>query len=335
MTLKQIALKGLCRVAIISWLLGGNGLAVVWADSKATYDPIERVVDLPVVHVGTDQYQVKMQRDDTDPAVFQFTVSDLVLRSKLTFSDSDRPGFREQRTLSGLLAEIPAQQITVLDPVENRLKTLKAIPTRSVFDAVYGREWRDREEIALIAADGYRAALPVERFVEYDSYIAYEDVNREQFVLVKAADGAYVELGPFWLIWDNQSHPELQASVSYGWSWQLVEFTLTRFDDLFANSAPPAGSSAEVTRGFNRAREFCLSCHQVNGDGGEIAPELVQTRAVSRFGDARVRELILDIDATLAAYPNATGMVLRDELPDREQIADDIIAYLRAMEAAR
>lgn len=332
--MKYLKMKTL-RHAIVAALTAGS-VAVAgpaFGDGKVTYNQDDKTVHIPTVHVGTYQYDVKMKREETADGLFKFVVTDLSLISKLTFEDTNNPNFNKALTLTELIAALPVKDIEIYDPVENRNKTFRGVSTNALFDLIYGERWREQEEVATVALDGYRSSLPVDRYLKYDSYVVYEDVNRPQFILVKAADGKYVELGPFWLIWDNETFPELKASVSYGWPWQLVSFQLASFADIFGNSVPPAGSPDNVQQGFLEAREFCMSCHKINGDGGKMGPELIETGIVEKTTHLRMKDLILDIDITLTAFPDASGMVLRDELPNREQVADDIIAYLNAMNA--
>lgn len=301
-----------------------------FGDGKVTYNPVDGYVHIPTVHVGQDQFEVKMKREGE---LFKFVVTDSTLTSKLTFEDTENPDFTKTFTLTEIVNLLPPQDVDIYDPTENRNKTFRGVPTNELLDLVYGVDWRNREEMATVALDGYRSSLPIERYLKYDSYVVYEDVKRPQFILVKSEDGKYVELGPFWLVWDNVTFPELKASVSYGWPWQQVGFKLAKFTDLFANSAPPEGSPENVKQGFLEAREFCMSCHKINGDGGKIGGELIQTGIIEKTDDRRMKDLILDIDIVLTAFPNASGMVLRSELPNREKVADDIIAYLNAMDA--
>lgn len=299
----------------------------VFADSQVTYDPVSNAVHIPKVHVGEDQYEVQMK---FEPEQNRFVLTEAKLISMLTFKDRDNPDVSWTLTLSELIAQLPSRDIEVFDPVENRNKTFRGVSTNALLDLIYGEGWQEREEILTTALDGSQSSLAVERFLKYESYVAYEQVDRPQFILVKASDGKLVELGPFFLIWDNITFPEVKASVSYGWPWQLVSFELAKFADLFANSAPPEGSPENVKSGFLAAREFCMGCHKVNGEGGTRAPDLIQADLVADHTADRIKELITDIDEA-----PVSGMVLRDEIPDREQVADDIIAYLKAMDAAR
>jgi hypothetical protein len=303
-------------------------------DGKVTYNPIDETVHIPTVHIGTDQYEVKMKHEETGDGLLKFAVTDLSLISQLTFKDSANPNFSRIFTLTEMLAQFPSITVEVLEFLENRPMTFRGITVNALFDTVYGDDWRNREEVLFTALDGFQSSIPVEQFLQYDSFVAYEyaDANkRPSFVLIKDNDGKFIDLGPFWLVWDNLSKPSLQGSVSYGWPYQLASFELVTFAERYPNSVPPANTTENVQSGFLAARVYCMACHKVKGDGGNKAPDLIQADLVSTKTDERLKQLILDREA----LPDVSGMVLREEVANRDQVADEIIAYLRAIDASQ
>jgi hypothetical protein len=302
----------------------------VFGDGKVTYDPVESALHIPVVHIGYDQYKVTMKHEETGEGPFKFVISELSLLSQLKFEDSKKPNFGKTLTLTELVAKFPPKEFKVFDPLENREKTFRGIPTNDVLDLVYGKDWQKREEVLVKARDGFASSIAVKQFLSDDSFLAFEQVNRPQFIVVKASDGKYVELGSFWLIWDNKDNPALQGAGSYFWPYQAASFDLVTFAERFTNAVPPDGSSEQVQRGFKATRTYCLFCHKVNGDGGWSASELIKDRTVIKSAE-KLKEMILDREA----HHEVSGMVLREEIPGRDQVADDIIAYLMAMEEAK
>jgi hypothetical protein len=211
-----------------SWQLTGltlSGLMTIvqpaFSDSKVTYDPNTEMIYIPRVQVGHDQYEARMKYESEQT---RFVLTEAKLISALIFKDREQPNFNKILTLTEIVAQLPKIDIEVFDPVENRNKTFRGVSTNALLDLIYGEQWRNREELLTTALDGYQSSFPVERLLKYDSYVAYEQIDRPQFILIKAADGKLVELGPFWLIWNNITYPELKASVSYGWPWQLAGF---------------------------------------------------------------------------------------------------------------
>ena len=292
-----------------------------FADGKATFNFENEILKIPAVHIGLDQYQVDMKQKTGS---LDFSVTNAKLFSKLEFSNGgDLVG---TKTLTELAELLPIKEMEVYDPIENRNKTFRGFVTNDVLDLVYGKSWREGEEFAVAALDGYVSSNSVEHYLTYNSLLAFEDVNRPQFILIKAKDGKYVELGPFFLVWDNINSPELLDFVSYGWPWQAISFDLVTFNDRFGKAIPPEGSSEQIQNGFKSARKYCLACHTINGNGGFIGGDIAFS--ANKFDDATIKNYITVLGAIGS---NISGMVLRDELPNRNQVADDIIAYLNAM----
>jgi len=324
------------RATILTVLTVGclTTMGPTFADGKVTYNPIDETVQIPRVHIGTDQYEVTMKHEETGDGLFKFVVTDLSLVSQLTFKDRANPNVSQTLTLTEMLSEFPSIEVEILEFLENRQMTFRGIAVNALFDKVYGEGWRDREEVLFTALDGYQSSIPVEQFLQYDSFVAYEyadTTKRPSFVLTKDSDGKLIDLGPFWLVWDNISKPSLQGTVSYGWPYQLASFELVTFAERYPNSVPPTNSSDNVQNGFLATRVYCMSCHKVKGDGGNKAPDLIQEDLISTKSDERLKQLILDREA----LPEVSGMVLREEVANRDQVADDIIAYLRAMDAVQ
>ena len=74
----------------------------------------------------------------------------------------------------------------------------------------------------------------------------------------------------------------MRAEGDYGWPYQLVGVELIRSRDRFPHMAPPASAPAAVQHGFAAFRIHCSRCHTVNGEGGQVGPEL--NRAESPAG---------------------------------------------------
>jgi cytochrome c2 len=106
-----------------------------------------------------------------------------------------------------------------------------------------------------------------------------------------------------------------------------------RTRERFPRMMPPAGAPDSVRAGFEAFRVHCCRCHTLNGEGGRIGPELNPG-----VGPVEVRGrywLRRWIDDPSQLVPNARMERLDPELPDRDRIIDEILAYLQAMADAR
>ena len=76
-----------------------------------------------------------------------------------------------------------------------------------------------------------------------------------------------VALGPWYLVWDNLRNPELRVEgAPSGRISSQLSLATARLDALL-----PAGTAA-VCQTAGLAQKYCLSCHQVNGYGGDKWP---------------------------------------------------------------
>ncbi len=233
--------------------------------------------------------------------------------------------------LGGLEAATTPSTVTVFEPYESREVTFQALRFPDLLDAVYGPAWREEEEILFTCSDGYQPTVPVARVLAHRAWVAFDRVGEPGFTLRKRESGSIrrVELGPYYLIWENLDDARIRQEADYGWPYQLVGIDLIRRADRFPRMAPPPDASAEVRAGFDAFRVHCSKCHKLNGEGGSIGPELNAAAKPVQYRDEEwLRTWIVDPSRI---RPNARMPALNPALPDRERTVDQILAYLRTM----
>jgi len=96
---------------------------------------------------------------------------------------------------------------------------------RDVLDVVLGQTWRQvAVEVEFVAADGYRSAVPVVHLERYPAWLVYARADGGNFVTDNAFQGRKaVDLGPWYLVWDNLGSPELLTLGDHYWPYQVVE----------------------------------------------------------------------------------------------------------------
>jgi mono/diheme cytochrome c family protein len=224
--------------------------------------------------------------------------------------------------------------VRVVDPYEGDEVEFDAFRFDAVLDAVYGRSWREEEEVLFRCRDGYQPTIPVERIIAHQAQLAFARRDRPEFTLRKRESGALkqIDLAPFYLVWENLDDPTLRADGDYGWPYQLVAVDLIRARDHFPKMAPPLSAPAPVQAGFAAFRIHCSRCHTLNGEGGSIGPELNGPIPAAKLRDtAWLRRWIDDPSRVL---PTARMPRFNPALADRGRAIDEIIAYLQAMAAA-
>jgi len=249
----------------------------------------------------------------------------------LTFARPGQPPHKLTRTTLRSLGLTP-ERLAVFDPYEQRVIEFEGFSARDVLDQAYGVAWQSGEELLMTCSDGYKPSVPVRRFLEHRALLAYARTDQpSDFTLLKGdvQPAKRVALGPWYLVWENQSDATVRAEGDFGWPFQLVSFEPVKFSDRFPHLAPPAGASAAAQRGFGAWRIHCQKCHMLNGDGGEIGPELNWPMNVTEYWQPNMLKRWV-LDPASMRLP-AKMPPINPALPNREAVVDDIIAYLSAM----
>jgi mono/diheme cytochrome c family protein len=246
----------------------------------------------------------------------------------LSFSARGEPVARHD--LAWLKRNVEPGRVRVMEPYEQREVEFDALPLRELLDAVYGERWRSEEELLFTCRDGYEPSVPVRRVLEHRAWLAFARPDASGFEIDKLESGEHkpIDLSPFYLVWENLDDPLMLQESDYGWPYQLVAIDLIRSADRFPGLAPPDGASPEVVAGFRAYRVHCSKCHQLNGEGGHIGPELNATVNPVEYREAGwLRGWITDPGRI---NPGSRMPPLNPALPDRDRVVDEIIAYLRA-----
>ena len=253
--------------------------------------------------------------------------------------NSDTVEFRKEGkvvrivSVAELRAIAPAQSIEVFEPHERRNRVYRVLPARAVFDEVFGKDWEKAREIVFTAIDGFKPSVPVKKFLRHDGYFAFANGDAGPFTLTnKLQNDEAVTLGPLYLVWDNIGSKELLETWVSDMPYQIKTIEL-RVKEPFPNMLPPPGSSEQVRRGFEYFRTHCAACHTINGDGGGKAPELNYPESVVEY--IKPEYLKRWILAPQTVRYNTRMPALGDEISNREQVAAEIIAYLKAISGAK
>jgi mono/diheme cytochrome c family protein len=238
------------------------------------------------------------------------------------------------RSLDALRAAVPPATVRVHEPYEAHEVAFSALPFDRVLDAIYTPTWRDEEELLFTCSDGYQPTIPVKRVLSHRAWLAFDRVGPGGFTIRKRESGEVrqIELGPFYLVWENLHDAQVRQEADYGWPYQLVGIDLIRSRDHFPRMAPPPGASAQVLDGFAAYRVHCSKCHKLNGEGGSLGPEL--NSAVSPLKVRDPTWLRTWIEDPSRIRLDARMPPLNPSLPDRGRTVDAILAYLEAMVTA-
>ena len=237
-------------------------------------------------------------------------------------------------TLGDLGSIAAAVSLKVFEVHEKKERTYKAYPARPLFDYIFGKGWEKAEEIVFTSVDGYQPSIPVAKFLAHDAYFAFAHADDAPFTLINVLQNdELVQLGPLYLVWDNLQSKTLLADGASGMPYQVMGVELTAFATRFPNLSPSAKASPQAQRGFLYFRKHCLACHTINGEGGGKAPELNYPASVVEY--LKPEYLTRWIENPASVRYNTVMPPLAKEIPNRAQVTEEIIAYLKAMSTAK
>jgi mono/diheme cytochrome c family protein len=234
-----------------------------------------------------------------------------------------------QLSLADMEKKIPPTRITVWEPHEDKTVTYEGFDVGKLFAAVYGEHWKGIDEVLFTCLDGYQPVIPMDRFDRHAALLAFRRLDQPLFnVQNRFQNEKDVPLGPFYLVWDNLQSKELRDDGANGWPYQVEGVDLVTFADRFPRLSPPKDASAKAKKGFLAFRENCMSCHTINGEGGNKAPELNYPMSVTEYlSDAWMRKWLLDprsvrFNSTMPGFASS---------PDPDAPVEDVLAYLKTM----
>ena len=237
-------------------------------------------------------------------------------------------------TLGDFGAIAAAVPLKIFEAHEKKERTYQVYPVRPLLDHIFGKGWKQAEEIVFTSVDGYQPSIPAARFRTHDAYFAFASGDDTPFTLINVLqNNELVQLGPLYLVWDNLQSKALLADGASGMPYQVIGVELTTFAIRYPNLSPPARASPQVQRGFLHFRKHCLACHTINGEGGGKAPELNYPASVVEY--LKLEYLTRWIENPMSIRYNTVMPPLAKETPNRAMVTQEIIAYLRAMSAAK
>ena len=201
-------------------------------------------------------------------------------------------------------------------------------PAADVLALLFGSDWQGRgETVEFRALDGYVSRIDVGRFLTEGAFVVFRRADDSPFTVDNLAQNETgVPLGPYYLVWDNIGNPALLAVGARNWPYQVAEVHLVTLSD---EALLPSGLDPRFGEGAALAKTHCLSCHQVNGYGGEKY-EGNLAEITKDYEEAEFVQLVL---APLSVLDETTMPALSDRLAEdeRARIAKALFTYLRAV----
>lgn len=228
-------------------------------------------------------------------------------------------------TKQQLVAEIPSETITGVDPYYQRTKRFTALPLHAVLTRGFADAAVDlaKEELVLRALDGYEVPVSGALLLDKNAYLAVADLEVPEW---EPIGPRHSRPAPFYLIWKGDDKQDL---MTHPRPWALHELEIARFEKLYPHVLPPDSEASAngglVRRGLSLFRRECIRCHAMNREGGRIGPELNVPRSIVEYRPVeQIRAYIRDPQSfrysAMPAHPQLDEVDL-----------DALIAYFRVM----
>lgn len=219
--------------------------------------------------------------------------------------------------------------VSVYEPHMGELRIYRGVSFKDVLNKIYGKEWSKYEEILFTCKDGYQPSVPLAKVKNHDAYLVFARQSGSFIIDNKLQNKVNVDLGPYYLVWENIKNQAIRADGVGDWPYQIVGIDLIMFADKFKKLAPAKNSSQKVIKGFLAFRNHCMRCHSINGEGGTLGIELNYPASVTEYWkEDWLKKWIID-PSQIRHKTTMPG--LKEVATNAAQLSDDIVTYLKSM----
>ena len=223
-----------------------------------------------------------------------------------------------------LAALAKPRELALTDPLFKQRKRYRAVPLLPLLKTALGLDSAalKGKTVLFVAADGYKVAVPGGRLLSGRPHVALSDLDHPPWQELPGHRGTTP--GAFYLVWEAS---EAQDQKRFPWPWGLTTIRLAP-QDLYAHTVPTSSAKDSAARRGHRVfLRDCVRCHAINQQGGTVGPDLNVPRNVLEYRD----------EAQLRAFIKNPASFRYGNMPAQAQLKgselDDVIAYLRAMQA--
>jgi cytochrome c2 len=214
--------------------------------------------------------------------------------------------------------------VTVInDPVYHKTKKYQAVNALQLVKNEIDLSKVDIKNTLIVfeCIDGYKPEMPLELFLKTNPFLAFKDVdapkgsNWEKIT----KNGNEMNADPFYLVYTSAP----ADNEEYKWPYNVIKFHLEPKNKNLGALLPK--DDEEAMKGFALFQKQCITCHSINGIGGEMGPELNYPKSVTEYW--KESELV-DYIVNPASFRNKVKM---PTLGITKQESQEIVDYLKYM----
>lgn len=235
----------------------------------------------------------------------------------------------ETLTMQAFRSSQKLASLKVDNPTDSRIYTYQGVLLKTFLKQVFGEDWQKFDAVKFVAKDGYAPVIPMASIKAHTGLIAVSEEGRQDFSPLPRSNGETVNPGPFFLVWENIEDAGAKTDDWLSWPWQLVRVELTSLATEYPNSSPPKESDEKVRQGFLAFRQHCMKCHAINGDGGDLAPELNYPVNVTEYRQPQWLARFIENPQSVRA--DSKMVPFYRDVQNRKMLIEAIIAYLKSM----
>jgi hypothetical protein len=201
-------------------------------------------------------------------------------------------------------------------------------PAVLIFDHFFGKEWRHQNgDIEFRALDGYVSQIDISKFDQYRAFFVIGIKGDKPFVVDNISQNqSNVPLAPYYLVWDNIGSQQLIDEGSSNWPYQVYSMVINvgRKQALL-----PGEMGTRFVGQANLTQKYCLTCHQVNGYGGEKSPTDLLSSVKNNSADSFVSWVL---NPSTQKHNTTMPPLLMSAPPsERQRVAKSIYDYLQEL----
>jgi cytochrome c2 len=211
--------------------------------------------------------------------------------------------------------------IVANDPVYHKTKKYQAVNALILIATEIDLSKVDIKSTKIVfeCIDGYKPEMPLELFLATKPYLAFRDVDAKRTDWEPISkNGNKMDAAPFYLVYTdapaNDDH--------YKWPYNLIKIHLEPIDKSKTALYPKDPSKVA---GYTLFQNQCITCHAINGIGGEMGPELNYPKSVTEYW---IEAELVNYIVNPASFRNKVKM---PTLGITKQQSEEIVGYLKYM----